>query len=422
MTVTHSSPNYARVRTRHRLVRAAGALGAVLALTGAMPTTGSALGSPVTLDVGPDAVVLEGSLLTRTIAIVDGNDDGEPGWTYSIEYGDGIVTVGSTLTPTIELQHAYGNGPAAYVATVIVTDAPGDLASGSFAVTVQNVAPTIIVTGATATTPEGATYTFTVDATDPGDTRAQLSYFVDWNDGISAQVNRPLGTASHVFRDDEDGPANATTHTLLVSVYDDAGVARVSLPVVVTDVAPTIVVTGAASVPVGAPYSLTLGAITDPARTDTVTSRTINWGDGTSDVVAAGGAFTHTYATSGTRTVTVDLVNEDGTHLAAGALVVAATPVAPTAPTNLTASATSKSVIQLNWTNTSAGQTAVYVERCKNAGCTTFTRIATLTGSETSYRNTGLSSRTTYTYRVRARNALGTSAPSNTAAATTLRR
>ena len=422
MTVTHSSPNDARPERAAGSVAQAAPLGAVLALTGALPTTGSALGTPVTFDAGPDAVVLEGSLLTRTIAIADGNDDGDPGWTYSIEYGDGIVTVGTTLTPTIELQHPYGNGPAAYVATVIVTDVPGDLASGSFAVTVQNVTPTIIVTGAAATTPEGATYTFTIDATDPGDARAQLSYFVDWNDGISAQVNRPLGTASHIFRDDEDGPANATTHTLLVSVYDDAGVARVLLPVVVTDVAPTIAVAGAASVPVGAPYSLTLGAITDPARTDTVTSRTINWGDGTSDVVSAGGAFTHTYATSGTRTVTVDLVNEDGTHLAAGSLVVAATPVAPAAPTSLTAAATSKSVIQLSWTNSSTDQTAVYVERCKNAGCTTFTRIATLSGSATSYRNTGLSSRTTYTYRVQAQNTAGLSAYSNTVTATTPRR
>ena len=422
MTVTPSSPTERRARARRRVLRSAGAIGAALALTGALPAIGSALGTPVAFAVGPDAIVDEGSLLSRTIAIADGNDDGEPGWTYSIDYGDGVVTVGTTLTPTIELQHAYGNGPAAYVATVVVTDAPGELASGSFAVSVQNVAPTIVLTGAAATTPEGATYSFTVDATDPGDARAQLTYFVDWNDGISVQVNRPLGTASHVFGDDENGPGNATTHTLLVSVFDDASVTRVLLPVVVTDVAPTIALTGAASVPVGAPYSLTLGAITDPARTDTVTGRTINWGDGTSDVVATGGTFTHSYATSGIRTVTVDLVNEDGTHLAAGSLVVAATPVVPTAPTNLTATATSKSVIQLNWTNTSADQTAVYVERCKNAGCTVFTRIATLTGSATSYRNTGLSARTTYTYRVRAQNAAGWSAASNTATATTPRR
>ena len=84
--------------------------------------------------------------------------------------------------------------------------------------------------------------------------------------------------------------------------------------------------------------------------------------------------------------------------------------------------ATSKSVIQLSWTNSSTDQTAVYVERCKNAGCTTFTRIATLSGSATSYRNTGLSSRTTYTYRVQAQNTAGLSAYSNTVTATTPRR
>jgi hypothetical protein len=101
---------------------------------------------------------------------------------------------------------------------------------------------------------------------------------------------------------------------------------------------------------------------------------------------------------------------------------VAATPVLPTAPANLTATATSKSVVQLNWTNTSTGQTGVYVERCKGAGCASFTRVATLSGTATSYRNTGLSSRTAYTYRVRSRNAIGYSTYSNTAVATTLRR
>lgn len=422
MTDTHSSPNDARRRTRRRLLRATGTLGAVLALTGALPATGSALGTPVTFDAGPDAVVLEGGLFTRTIAIADGNDDGEPGWTYTTEYGDGVVTVGTTLTPTIELQHPYGNGPAAYVTTVTVTDVPGELASDTFAVTVLNVAPTIVITGAASTTPEGTAYTFTVDATDPGDPRSALSYIVDWGEGFSVQVNRPLGQATHTYSDDPDGPVNSITRSINVSVYDDTSGSSITFPIVVTDVAPTIALSGAASVPVGAPYSLTLAAVTDPARTDTVTSRTINWGDGTSDVVATGGTFTHTYATSGTRTITVDLVNEDGTHLAAGSLAVSVTPVVPTAPTNLTATATSKSVIQLNWTNTSTGQTAVYVERCKNAGCTTFTRVATLTGSATSYRNTGLSSRTTYTYRVRAQNTAGLSAYSNTATATTLRR
>ena len=422
MTAIPRTPTALRRRSRRRTALTSGLVGAALALTGALPSTVAALGAPVSFEAGPDASVLEAGLFTRDIAIVDGNDDGEPGWTYTIEYGDGSATVGTTQTPNIELQHTYGNGPAAFIATVIVTDVTGEFASDSFNVSVQNVAPTVTITAAPAST-EGAPYTIIVDATDPGDARSAISFFVDWGDGgVSVQVNRPLGPATHTYLDDPDGPVNAVTRNMLVSVYDDAGLTQLMVPVLITDVAPTIALSGAASVAVGTAYSLTLGAITDPARTDNVTSRTVNWGDGTSEVVATGGTFAHTYTISGTKSITVDLVNEDGTHLAAGSLTVAATPVLPTAPANLTATATSKSVVQLNWAHTSTGQTAVYVERCTGAGCTSFTRVATLSGTATSYRNTGLASRTTYTYRVRSRNAVGYSTYSNTAAATTLRR
>ena len=47
------------------------------------------------------------------------------------------------------------------------------------------------------------------------------------------------------------------------------------------NVAPTIALSGNASINEGASYSLTLGAITDPGA-DTVTQWLIDWGDGTS--------------------------------------------------------------------------------------------------------------------------------------------
>jgi hypothetical protein len=244
---------------------------------------------------------------------------------------------------------------------------------------------------------------------------------LDWGDGtFTTQSFRPLGTVTHIFRDDADGTVNATVRTVRITVFDGDAITSVSLPVTVTDIAPTIAVSGAATATSGTPYQLTLGAITDPGI-DTVTSRIIRWGDGTSDTVTTGGTFTHTYTTGGARTIAVDLVNEDGAHVAAGTLPVTVASVAPTAPTALTATAVSKSIIDLKWTNTSTDQTSITVQRCKGATCMNFATVATLPGTATSYRNSGLGGRTTYRYRVRATNSAGSSPFSTFVSATTLR-
>ncbi len=93
---------------------------------------------------------------------------------------------------------------------------------------------------------------------------------------------------------------------------------------------------------------------------------------------------------------------------------------APTPPSNLTASATSSSQINLTWTASTdnVGVVNYRVERCQGAGCSSFTQIATPTG--TSYSDTGLSASTTYSYRIRAADAVpNLSDYSNTASATT---
>jgi hypothetical protein len=94
-------------------------------------------------------------------------------------------------------------------------------------------------------------------------------------------------------------------------------------------------------------------------------------------------------------------------------------PQPPAAPTGLTASAFSSSQINLAWTDNSSNETNFVVERCSGQGCSDFADLATLAANTTSYANTGLPSNTAYTYRVRARNADGSS-NSNTASATTL--
>jgi chitodextrinase len=93
---------------------------------------------------------------------------------------------------------------------------------------------------------------------------------------------------------------------------------------------------------------------------------------------------------------------------------------APTAPTNLTATAASGTQINLAWTGSTdnVGVTGYKIERCQGAGCSNFAQIATVTG--TSYNNTGLTNATSYSYRVRATDAAGNQSPySNVAWAAT---
>jgi hypothetical protein len=94
----------------------------------------------------------------------------------------------------------------------------------------------------------------------------------------------------------------------------------------------------------------------------------------------------------------------------------------PSAPTNLTATAASSSQINLSWTASTdnVGVTGYFVQRCSGSGCTTFAQVASVSGTTTTYSDTGLAGSTSYTYRVQATDAAGNlSAFSNTASAAT---
>jgi chitodextrinase len=101
-----------------------------------------------------------------------------------------------------------------------------------------------------------------------------------------------------------------------------------------------------------------------------------------------------------------------------GELAVA--PQAPAAPSNAIATATGSTQITLIWDpSSSTAVTSYLVERCKDAGCTNFAQVAAVASAP--FNDAGLTSNTSYSYRVRAADAAGNkSTYSNVATAATL--
>jgi autotransporter-associated beta strand protein len=293
-----------------------------------------------TLDITGPNNVNEGELFTITLGPV--NDPGQDTVThYVIFWGDGdvlVLTAGELDSLGRRLSHSYADGPSSPTITVRVIDEDGVFdGAGSKAMTVDNVAPTLDITGPSNVN-EGELFTITLGpVNDPGQDTV-THYVIFWGDGdvlvLTAGELDSLGRRlSHSYA---DGPSSPTITVRVIDedgVFDGAG----SKAMIVDNVAPTIALSGAASVNEGSLYTLTLGAVTDPGQ-DSVSTYTIHWGDGTPDSTGTYSLnlpVTHIYddgSLAGTaHTITVDVTDEDGTHFGAGSKVATVNNVAPTA-------------------------------------------------------------------------------------------
>ena len=96
-------------------------------------------------------------------------------------------------------------------------------------------------------------------------------------------------------------------------------------------------------------------------------------------------------------------------------------PPPPSAPTGLNAVALTYNHVELNWVDNSGDEDGFQIERCTGtiAACVSFGQIGQVFAGITAISDFGLLAQTTYTYRVRAFNANGQSAYSNSAQVTT---
>ena len=111
-----------------------------------------------------------------------------------------------------------------------------------------------------------------------------------------------------------DGDVAGKDYTIGLQVVDNLGATHESTAVVtVHNVAPTLSVAGAGVAGAGVPYALNLSA-TDPGD-DTITSWTINWGDGTIETIPGNPSIaTHIYSNTGfTHNILVSVTDEDNT-------------------------------------------------------------------------------------------------------------
>jgi uncharacterized protein len=143
-------------------------------------------------------------------------------------------------------------------------------------------------------------------------------------------------------------------------------------------------------------------------------------GTGAWSQIATVGANVTTFASTGLRASTnyqyrVRASNQSGTSAYSNS--VATRTAKPTTPSNLTASAASTSRINLSWRDTSNNESGFRIERRIGTGA--WSQIATVGPNVTSFASTGLRSRTTYGYRVRAFNGIGVSSYSNLGSAKT---
>ncbi len=301
-------------------------------------------------NVAPNTIVLSSGSIDENGLFVLNGTFADPGTvdthTVVIRWGDGsddtTLTLAAGVT-TFIASHRYlddsGSGASTvYAVAATVTDKDGESGSGSSTVTVNNVAPTVVLDAVTDIDENGiATLSGTI--TDPG-TLDTFTLVIDWNalgniggagEGTTTLTQADLTnvapgvwafTATHQYLDDNATGTASDRYTIRVVVTDDdTGTAVDSVNFVVSNVAPVITAasTDAASLLTrSADKTVVLnGTFTDVGSRDTH-KVVVNWGDGTPSVEvtvnAADSTFTgsHTYATGGIFKVTVKVIDDDG--------------------------------------------------------------------------------------------------------------
>jgi cellulose 1,4-beta-cellobiosidase len=360
----------------------------------------------------------EGSAFTAPANItITANASDSDGNVAQVDFYAGNTLVGSDTVAPFSVSWtnvAAGN----YALTATATDNRG--------ATVTSAAVNIVVSQPPPPAPNGLTAT-------AGDSQVSLS----WQSSVGAtsySIKRGTasggpyntvasGIGSPVFTD--TSVINGVTYYYVATAIGTGGESANSNEASATPIAP--------AVPPGAPaglnatagnaqVSLTWNNSAD-ATSYSVKRSTVSGGPYSAIVTGlTGTSYTDSTALNGTTYYYVVTASNSAGESANSSQVSAtptAPPTAPSGPTNLGATAVSNTQINLAWSDNSNNETGFIVERSTNGN--SYSQVVTLGSNVTSYANTGLSSNRKYYYRVRAYNAVGSSAYSNVATAKTPR-
>jgi 6-phosphogluconolactonase (cycloisomerase 2 family) len=298
--------------------------------TASAPTIVTVTVSAEEISAGGPYLISEGGHLA-----VSATAAGTPsGYSWDVN-GDGVFgdKTGQDATITwAELQALPGipvNNDGTYTVSVAVSYSglADSVVSNGVTLTVLNVAPQNAIMGNDGPVDEGSTAVVTISGqTDPsaadfGDSGELLRYSYDFDNdgafeiGFIDLVNTPSVTVPAQFLAD-DGLV-----TVRAIVRDDDDATEVFTDIVVSNVAPVLIIDGPGTSVEGSPYSLSLSA-TDPGE-DTVEYWIVDWDDGTVEVLdGPSQSAIHAFADDGLRTVSVTAVDEDGLHTATKAVSV----------------------------------------------------------------------------------------------------
>ncbi|HTD83464.1 MAG TPA: PKD domain-containing protein, partial [Gemmatimonadaceae bacterium] len=229
--------------------------------------------------------------------------------TYRWDFGDGTTQNTSSAT----VQHIYDDN-GSYVVTLMVTDAPGATsAPATTSAVIANVAPTATLVAPTGPTPEGP---ITLSLTLPHDAAGDLStlqYAFDCGDGLGFSAFASSPSASCYGWDNG-------TLTVRAQVRDKDGATSpvYTAAISLVNVAPTVTMISApATGTAGVNYTIQY-KFTDPGTKDSPWYYQPNWGDGKklslNTASTQGQTITqaHIYSSPGTYTVTVKVIDKDG--------------------------------------------------------------------------------------------------------------
>ncbi len=258
--------------------------------------------------------VNEGNPYELTLGWANGATPAGP-VSFLVQWGDGTS---DTFDSSGVKTHAYADGdtnPLISVDLITPDETFEDVAT--LPVEVGNVAPTIDLFG-NATVDEGTPFTLTLGGVlDPGDDTV-TEIIVHWGDGSLSTVSQP-GDLQHTYPDQTDV-------TIRVDLIDEDGdyANVVSHQVQVTNVAPTVSVSGPTSTREGDTVQLT-GTIGGP-QVDDVQGYEWDFGDGTTDSSSL--SPQHVFADNGVYTVQLNVTDDTG-GTTTDELIITVTNVAP---------------------------------------------------------------------------------------------